>query len=211
MKSPTAQPNPLSAKPVLAIDIDDVLSEHYGILIDYFNLVYGLKLDHERLHHGILREVMVDVDLPREQIVEETERFLNSPGFNPHPLPHAIDVITKLKPRYHLVIVTARGDFIEEKTRGWLKQHFAEAFSNVEFVGTIGWGRGMDVGKTDKLQQLDANILIDDNLRHCTEAAALGVKAVLFGEYSWNRSETLPGGVTRAQDWLEVEKLLDHD
>lgn len=45
---------------------------------------------------------------------------------------------------------------------------------------------------------------IDDQLKHCQAAASLGIKAVLLGDYPWNRTEKLPSGVTRCKDWPAV-------
>jgi hypothetical protein len=50
---------------------------------------------------------------------------------------------------------------------------------------------------------------IDDQPKHCVAAADIGIKALLFGEYSWNRTDTLPVGVARVKDWVAVLQYFD--
>jgi hypothetical protein len=53
-------------------------------------------------------------------------------------------------------------------------------------------------------QEIGAGYLIDDNVEHCRLAAEAGVKALLFGEYGWNKHLPTPPGVERVKDWKDV-------
>jgi hypothetical protein len=62
--------------------------------------------------------------------------------------------------------------------------------------------------KLDVLNELDAVGIIDDSLRTTSQVAESGRKALLFGDYAWNRSEDLPHGVKRFVDWQSIVESL---
>ncbi len=84
-------------------------------------------------------------------------------------------------------------------------------FSQIIFSGI--WDDGKQDAhkrtKTEILQSIGADFLIDDQLKHCISAADAGIGAVLFGAYPWNRVDTLPRGVTRCSDWSAVLEYFD--
>ena len=59
-----------------------------------------------------------------------------------------------------------------------------------------------------KLTVIGASYLIDDSFGHCELAAEVGIKAILFGNYGWNRQQTLIDGIVRCKDWDAVSKIL---
>ncbi len=63
----------------------------------------------------------------------------------------------------------------------------------------------MDGTKGDICQGLNADVLIDDNLKHLVHAAECGVEGLLwFGSYPWQTDEVVERGVKRCADWDEV-------
>jgi uncharacterized HAD superfamily protein len=57
--------------------------------------------------------------------------------------------------------------------------------------------------------QLQADLLIDDHLHHATEVAKADIPVLLFGDYDWNRTDSLPTGITRAADWEGVRAYFE--
>ena len=207
MKPSAAPRSPRSNKPVLAIDFDDVLFEHDTILRTYFRKKYGLAYD-PRTDYDLLSPTEGKTGLDRELIVSDAERFLLGPEHRAVTLQGAADVLRKLSQEYSLAIVTSRSSFIKTQTYEWLEKHYPDIFETVVFAGKTRWGFGPKVAKIPELHQLNTATLIDDSLRHCIEASAEGMRAILFGDYLWNQAAELPSGVTRAKDWSEVEKIL---
>jgi len=212
MKSRNAQPNRRSTKPatkpLIAVDFDDVLFLHYELLAEYFLKTYKLDLNLITLQRDMMPQLQRHTDLSREKIVHDVERFLLSPDHQPKPLPDAAVVISRLKPHYRLAIVTARADFIREQTIEWAQTHYPSFFDDVVFARMLRWGDGPKVIKTELLQDMGADILIDDSPRHCIQAAEMGVRAILFGDAPWNKVNSLPEKVVRAKNWREVEAIL---
>ena len=48
-----------------------------------------------------------------------------------------------------------------------------------------------------------------DQLKLCRAAADLGMDALLFGDYSWNKIEELPDNTARCKDWKEVGEYFN--
>ena len=45
-------------------------------------------------------------------------------------------------------------------------------------------------------------------MKHCLAVAETGRRALLFGDYNWNKQTVLSAGVERVVDWAEVEKAI---
>jgi len=77
---------------------------------------------------------------------------------------------------------------------------------HIHFAGI--WDKISDASiartKGELCQELGADYIIDDQLKHCVGAAKLGLKALLFGNYLWNQNGSLPENVQRVDDWSGV-------
>ncbi|HSX14412.1 MAG TPA: hypothetical protein VLE72_00675 [Candidatus Saccharimonadales bacterium] len=193
-------------KPVVAIDIDDVLSPHYDLLQAHINKSFDVDLSIMEIRN--LETLMAQTGTDLDGIVRSIDNFIISDAFYNDPMPGALEAIELLKHQYHLVIATARPTLIKDRTEAWVHYHFPKAFNNVDFVGGVSWGTPT-ADKAPVLAKMGTKILIDDSLRHCLGAAEIGIEALLFGDYSWNQSDLLPANVTRVCDWPEViDRLL---
>jgi 5'(3')-deoxyribonucleotidase len=207
MKSPAAAPSLASSKPVLAVDIDDVLAYHVDLLTGHYKAAHGIQVSYEHAGHNLLTQLVAS-GLSEADAIASTEEFIQGPGFHINPIEGAVEAIARLKDSYKMVIISARPYSIKQQTQDWLESHFPKSFKTIEFVGSPKWGEGYQASKGNMLEELRVDILIDDRLDHCETAAGQGVKAIVFGDYLWNKSDELPSGVTRAANWPEVERLL---
>jgi uncharacterized HAD superfamily protein len=195
---------PHTPKPVLAIDIDDVLSPFASGLINWVNRRQGSTacLPREINYYGLGELLGLDAD----RLVAELEAYLESEEYQEvHPLDEALEVLPRLQEDYTLVVVTARHIKMRDVTMMWIANHFPEVFAEVIFLGDPGYRAKMD--KAEVLRQLSGVALVDDNVEHVAAAARAGFKGILFGTYPWNGGR-LPAGVSRARRWSEVEELL---
>jgi 5'(3')-deoxyribonucleotidase len=103
-------------------------------------------------------------------------------------------------------IVTARRAHLIDTTREWLANYFPGYFKDIHFVPI--WEPGNTITKADICKQIEADYLIDDLPKHCNVAADGGIKAILFGDYSWNKNENLHSGVVKCKDWDSVLSLF---
>jgi len=104
--------------------------------------------------------------------------------------------------------MTSRDIAVEEKTRDWLTHHFPEVFNKVHMLGNK-YDSAAYREKAEVCKELGVYCLIDDSLRPVLETNEAGIKALLFGDYSWNQADELPEDVTRVKDWQEVLEYFD--
>jgi 5'(3')-deoxyribonucleotidase len=192
-------------KPIIAIDIDDVLGSQVQVIIAFSNEKYGMDLTPEDFkkegpYWGYWEQVWGVDDTEGKKRIEEFIRaghILNQPIMT-----GALDVIHRLKENYELVVVTARSDMYIEDTHKWLARHFPNVFTDVRFVPV--WDKSKQVTKAMICKEIGADYLIDDNLEHCNLAAEEGITAVLFGEYGWNVNKDISPSIVRVKDWAAV-------
>lgn len=197
-----------TTKPVLAVDIDDVLVLSEDELMAYYNRTHGTNVSHDDMTEGVA-EALMAVGHDRNQIVDRMEEFLLSDDFLAlEPIEEAIAVIEDLRQKFRLVAVTGRGSYLEKQTLAWLEKHFSKVFESVHIVGQARWGEGFKVDKQSVFRHLGVSVVVDDSLNTCRNSAANGIEALLFGSYSWNRSDQLAAGVTRVHSWPEIKQIL---
>jgi len=197
-------------KPVIAIDVDDVLAdsveayrlqvnartgadlqpEHYrisGPYWKYFETVWQM--------HGIADKVPAE-ELFQQMIVDQS---------HVPPAPGAACALKKLAKNYDLVVITARYPEWEAATRVWLEQHFPRVFADIHFAG--GHDQKERKTKGQMCLEIGATYLLDDNPEHCVSASEVGVQALLFGDFGWHVD--VPADMVRCKTWKDVERYFD--
>lgn len=192
------------AKPIIAVDIDDVLTLTVQHILDYSNKHWGTNLTIAEYHESFPKMWGV----PKDVAEVRWHQFLEQGELGKvKPLPGAMKALQRLSKRFTLIPLTSRRDHLREMTQGWMDRHMGDGLEPVRTMG-IPWGKdphAWKVTKASTVVELGADYLIDDQLKHCLATAEAGKKAVLFGDYPWNRIDKLPEGVVRCADWREVE------
>lgn len=200
-------PKPAS-KPVIAIDVDEVLALNAPGFVDFSNRRWGTSLKPEDYHEHWAELWQVNEEESEKRAVEYhasgTIRDLEA-------ISDAKQVLEKLSNSYKLVVLTSRRAIVEKDTRDWLATNFRGVFDEIHFAGIwdkVTKGR-MNMTKASLLRELGADYFIDDQPRHCFAAAEAGIKVLLFGDYKWNHGLDLPKGVTWTKNWQEVLEYFD--
>lgn len=195
------------AKPIIAIDIDEVLSPLHDLFFAHHNEVYGTNYPIRDPAGGYYLHEYTDE--PKSQILEKIKKFIETEAFrNVEPLEDAVEVLSRLKKRFKLVIITSRQDFYHEVTHAWLGQHFPSVFDEIQFTEYIQ-GEGSVIPKSEICQQLGAQFMVEDNLETASKCAEAGITTLLFGDYPWNRVEVMPKNMVRTNSWLAIEEYFD--
>lgn len=198
----------LANKPVVAVDIDDVLAANAEGIIKYTNERWGTNLRVEDYHEHWAELWQVD----EEEMERRTHEFVSSGAPKEYRrLNKADEVLRELSKNYKLVITTSRRKVYAADTQEWLDKNLPGIFEEVHFVGIwdqVSEGR-IKATKGEYAKQIGADYLIDDQLKHCESAAKVGIKALLFGDYTWNRSDKLPANIIRVKNWQEVLEYFD--
>jgi methionine salvage enolase-phosphatase E1 len=102
---------------------------------------------------------------------------------------------------------------VEPETRAWLKRHFGDIIRDVYFAGfydtSVSHAEKLSMTKAGILAELQPQYFIDDQLKHVNGAAEIGIPSILFGDYSWNQTNTLLHNVTRCNDWHAVADYFE--
>lgn len=130
------------------------------------------------------------------------------------PFAEVRHVLEGLTEKYTLVVTTSRSNSIADQTKNWLDRHYDGIFTDAHFAGIWDGDNSqghekLNLTKADLLKKIGATHLIDDHPKHCFAAAKIGIPAILFGEYPWNRDVELPDNVTRCIDWQAVQDHFD--
>lgn len=193
----------MSEKPTIAVDVDDVIAAHAPAFIEYSNKKWGtsLSIDDYTDHWAELWGV------DEAETKKRIDEYHASGMFGKYGTVEDADrVLRKLKKNYKLVVVTARQRSLQKDTIDWITKNFSDIFDEIHFAGI--WDKPMEqalkLNKTDLVQQIGAEYLIEDQLKYAVPAADAGIKVLLFGDFPWNKLDKLPTNMTRVNDWQEV-------
>jgi len=193
-------------KPIIAVDIDEVLTPHFDELIKWYNRKYGTKLTLAHNHPSDPKPWGTD---KFEEAVKRVHGFYETPEFlDSPPYEEAITALRKLSNRFEIVVITARDSIIERVTRDWLDKHFKDLVREAHFTARFSL-EGKNRTKALVCLEIGAGYLIDDAPDNALEAAAQGVNVLLFGDYPWNDLKEMPEGITKVKDWQEVLEYFD--
>ena len=117
----------------------------------------------------------------------------------------AIEVIEKLNKKHEIIIVTSRTKAKEEKTRKWIKR-FINCAEEIFFIRKNYSEKPKT--KAEICKEINADILIEDNLTYAKSCAENGIKVLLFN-YPWNQARRLHPLIKRVRSWKEVLKVIE--
>lgn len=191
-------------KPVLAIDIDEVLFPFILELATYHNVKHGTSLSVGDFQSYDLEKVWGGTV---EEAVAKVNAFFAVDHLHIEPIVGAIDSIRLLADHFRLIVITSRHDSLSQATHSWVDRHFAGVFETLILAGNHHAGGNVKT-KVSLCHELGAIALIDDSLHHVLECSDAGQRAILFGDYPWNQADELPEGVVRASNWEQVTTEL---
>lgn len=201
----------MTKKPVLAIDIDDVLAANAEGFVKFSNDRWGTNLEVEDYTEHFADMWKVDEDETARRAIELHESGII--GKYDH-FPDAVGVLRRLSKTFTIIAVTSRRRLVEQETRAWIEKYFKDIVTEIRFAGFYD-DSSVDVEirrsktKSDILQAIDAEYFIDDQLKHCLSAAEAGINVIVFGSYAWNQMDQLPTGVVRCVTWQDVENYFN--
>lgn len=201
----------MKSRPVIAVDIDDVLSASAKGFVEYSNKKWGtnLKPDDYDEHWAQIWQIDYEEELKRRDTILRERLFTRYSFFD-----EAKPALARLAKNYKLVIITSRGSHISKDTKEWIGLHFENIFSEIHFAKI--WDQNhlhttekLKLTKAELCREAGASYLIDDHPKHCIAAAKLGIRTLLFGNYGWNKDTKLVPGMVRVRNWKEVLEYFD--
>lgn len=177
----------------IGIDLDDVIVDFIGGLINYFNKKY---------HTNILREDIPNWNFFSTELYEE---FKLSGGYRKLKLiPGAKEFFFWLKSIGEVSIITIRSEEYKQDTHALLEETIKELYEPGEVYLTNA------KPKLDLCRKLDIHLLIDDSIIQTREVAEkLGIFAILYnnGTQMFGNAKKHPW-VYQARNMDEVKKYV---
>lgn len=200
-------------KPIVALDIDDVLADFTESLRLRVNELTGadFTVDDYRMqadYWGYYERVWATHPATQAQTIGPFIAEISADHRRVPLLAGAEFGLSELAKRFKLVFITARPEVMHDSTRQWLRHHFADVPAEVHFTNHTRTDE-VTISKGEICERLGASYLIDDNVEHCVSAREHGITPILFGEYGWQHS--IPEGLTRCKDWPMVVEYLSRE
>lgn len=171
---------------LLGVDIDNVVSLTDLALRQSMKDLFGISLSQEQI-------VCYDyskcgLTLEQERKVLEVFRDITCKELD--VVPGAIEALTALKGKYHIILVTSRHPELIDKTKEWLK------LKKIPHDKLIF--------ETDKHQtDHEFDFFVEDNEDSALALAEAGIRTLLF-DYPWNRGIPPHDNIKRVSGWHDV-------
>ena len=194
-------------KRLIAIDLDDVVADFCPAFCDFAGEKWGNVVTRETYTEdwGVLFGADADEWQRRvDELMGHAEFYLNL-----RAVPGAREALEKIRKKFDVVAVTSRCKIAKDATEAWVERYLPGLVDEVFFPELY---KNLDAYSHKKTKgsfckELGACCLIDDQPKHCVGVMEEGMKAVLFGDYGWNRDEKVSGDIMRAKNWDEVLAL----
>ncbi|KAG6919590.1 hypothetical protein DXG01_004254 [Tephrocybe rancida] len=197
--------------PVIAIDLDDVLSQTNQMTITTGRYVKLGQLHARRSDH--FKNPFWGT--PHETFVKVKEFYATDRIFNTKVVPGALEGVKTLKNMgFRLVIVTARTEDNADESWEWVNKHFPGIFESIICTGQFkdahktGHEFVTKLSKAEVCANLGAVLLIDDSSENALQCAASKkpIQVLLFGDYEWNKRVS---GPLDARDEMSFDRRLE--
>ncbi|HJQ09334.1 MAG TPA: hypothetical protein VJ836_07690 [Candidatus Saccharimonadales bacterium] len=187
----------------IAVDCDDVIVPTAPLILKHYNKTYGTKI---ALKDFYSNDLAVWDTPDNATAIQRVEAYIATDEYQrAEPFLEAVRVTRALSQYHELHMVTGRPSFLLKATENMLAQHFPDIFQSIEFTHFFGI---KSRSKAEVCRELGIDLLIDDHLHHALVVGACGIDVLLFGNYPWNQSASLPANVRRVPDWERLAQLL---
>ena len=198
-------------KPIIAVDIDDVLAQSTDSLRQVVNAHLGVDLPPEAYdipvdYWGYYEAVWEANGLGGRISLDVLDPQMKADQSHVTPMPGAFATLSQLSQNYELVVVTARSSTWAEATDEWLQKNFPDIISQVFFAE--GFEGIKKKSKGALCAEIGVSWLIDDNIEHGRSALELGMSVIVFGNYGWHH-RGIPDGIVACKDWSEVGEYFN--
>ncbi len=188
----------------IAVDIDGVLANLTEPFLEYYNQKFGISFKLQDVHTFDFKKLLGINEEEEKNLLND---FFKSDFFKKiQPVIGAQDVISYLSKRNHLVVITARKEYLKNETLEWIERFFPNVFSEIHFARNINSADESRPHKFDLCVENEYEIIIEDDLIYAKPCAEKGIKSILLN-YPWNQEENLHPEITQVNNW---EEILEH-
>lgn len=195
-------------KPLIAVDLDNVLCDLITSLNQYHNKTY---------HTDFMVRDYRSFDLwktwggSQTKAIQKVMHFYSTEYCKlARPVKGARKYVELLRQNNTLAIITARHEEYADITYEWIDKYFKHKFDSVYFTNNYSLSPDNNpLKKSQVCQSIGANVLLEDNLHNALDCAQSGVRVLLFSKIH-NQHKPLPR-IIRVKSWKEAyQKLNNH-
>lgn len=188
----------------IGIDLDDILFPFNRHFLIYRNKKHNTNYKEEDIFSFYYEDVF---NMTTEEVIKELDDFYKTKEYEKiKPVENSYRVLSEIKKTHDLVIVTARPEYLFEKTKKWLNKNFKNIFSDVIFTNQSSL-LDQKRNKAEVCVERNIEILIEDNFDYAVDCAKNGIRVLLFNK-PWNINKNIPeeyaGFIIRINDWNDV-------
>lgn len=196
-------------KEILAIDVDEVLSDTLPAFLIFYNKKYNTNFKFEDFYVYEYADIL---GITREEAIDNFYEFLLG-DYNKkiYPKQGSVEAVEVLKNKYKIIISTNRPTDFQKSTIEWLETHFPDSIHSVHFGNHYSKNKVEAKNKSDILKELGVKYLIEDQIKVAIECANEGIEVFLINT-PWNKDQKISEGlkIQRVDSWDEVvEKLTN--
>lgn len=189
-------------KLLIAYDVDDCIVPMAEKAVEYYNSVYEPRIGLENFYGDAESWGVSDIKIASSRINEYLAGECQADLINPYP--EAKRAIRALSKVHRGIIVTGRMEFMRPVTDSMVDTHFSGVFEDVILTSHFS---DNPVSKGQVCRESGVDVIIDDALVHCYACIEESPDTVaLLMDKPWNRVESLPSGIIRCLNWLDVRR-----
>lgn len=190
-----------TSRPVLALDLDDVIKDTVPALCRWHNHRHGTAHTPDDMTEFYLDALW---QCSREEAGDRLWEFFHSEHHHATAfVDGAAEGLRILATRYELHVVTARPSNVRRQTIAWIDQNCPDLFAAVHLTGSPHKAAGAERQKSAVCREIGACAFIDDAIHNVEDVHAAGIRTLLFHSPA-NRLATPPTGVLRVHSWADV-------
>lgn len=180
----------------IVIDVDETFSVLLPVMLPWHNKKFGTNYSMDSYTSYRLEQVFGHtVDHWKAEfkifIEEEWENLSR-------PLEGAVDSVKKMLESHDVVFMTARDKKVHHVTERFLRKHLGGHFTELISLTYESKGKA--------LQEIGADLLIDDRIENLHSAKKVGVEGWLYGNFKLQQKSQ--DEFPRVRDWFEVADKL---
>lgn len=184
-------------KPLIAVDLDDVIFDCNGmlqvILLKEFGFA-GTYSEFIKLNPGM---VGVAFEFLYGKYHQDS---LSADG--------SFEALSSIAVFYRMIVITGRSEAVREQTIKWLESNFPGLFKEVYFTNSFLAAESMArIEKHEICANLGIRTIIEDSHEVAVSAASNNMNVLLI-DRPWNREVPQHPNIYRAKGWKDVYELL---
>lgn len=194
---------PSHKRPVVTVDLDDVLGQFNEAFVAHHNRKHGTNFT---LQDIVTYDLCETYQVPFAEILDRVRHFCHTEHHTMMPFEGAADSIERLAEYFTLHLVTSRCESIRETTEVWLREHGLAHFTELHFTNGYSFIGAKKRSKLEVCAEHKALLHIDDAPEHAESLANAGIKVVLM-DRPWNQ-DVRHSNITRVYGWDEVVRHI---